>query len=114
MNEENILVEFKAKEEEFESLFELIELEFENEKIFKSNAASGSELIILFASSTPLLISKLFDVYLNHRSKIKSAKIKMKDGKKEIEISNISPKQLKELINNGSLEKLKEIVKNKK
>jgi len=110
MSEEKIVIEYEPLDGEFEELFRDLEGQFKDAEIFRSNAASGTELIVLFASSAPLLISKAFDSYLKNKAKIKSAKVKIKNAKNSIEITGMSPKQIEELVESGSIANLKKIL----
>lgn len=83
---------------------------FQEYEIIESDAFSGTEIITVLISTSALVLDKILNFYLQNRKNLKETSLKI--GKDTIELSGFTDLQIKELLQDGSIEKLKELSSN--
>ncbi|WP_236981030.1 hypothetical protein [Membranihabitans maritimus] len=89
---------------------ELLE-EFKDLEIIESNAFTGADLLTIILPASIVLVDKVLNFYVKNKQTTKGT---IKVGKDEINLSGYSTKEILELTQDGSLDKLKELLNKKK
>lgn len=112
--DEEIVINFKTSDKETAKSVKDLITEPEVE-VIESSAFSGTEVItVILPVVLPALVvvtDKLLNFYLQNRKTLRETSVKV--GKNEVSLTGFSEDEIKQLIDDGSLEKLKDIVKKK-
>lgn len=100
--EPEVVVDFHTYDK---SLATNIKALFQEQEILESNAFSGAEIITVITTSV-LALDKILNFYIQNRKSLKETSVKI--GKDEIQLSGFSDKELQNMIESGSLAKLKQ------
>ena len=82
---------------------------FDGLDIIESSGFSGTELVTVIISATVLAMDKILNFYIQNRKTLKATSIKI--GKDEVELSGFTDEEIKKIIEDGSIAKIREQMK---